>query len=402
MKLTEELSQDQQENLLVETGKGKVMQLPTREQGKGPFFEGKAFVPRRLAEKIMSMYNLKFAGEILWLYVDGVYRPIGEQAVQVMAQELLGDETLSRRIQETVEYIQRATPTEMPVPDPEYINVLNGRLRWRTRALGPHTPQIFEVVQLPVRFDPEAVCPIFDGYMASTFNQDDIRRLVEEIMGWVTIPDTRFEKAIMLTGAGANGKSVLLDIIITLLGAQSVSNIDLQSLEESRFKAAELVGKLANIFADLDDRALTSSSMFKMLVSGDRLTVERKFKQPFEFSSYARLLFSANRLPGSRDRTYAFYRRWLIVPFEKTFEGIAADKDLRKKLATPGELSGIFNRALQGLHRLFENGEFTTPAAVREALEEYRRQNDSVMVFLEECTERFPTATVSRKEFYAS
>jgi putative DNA primase/helicase len=226
----------------------------------------------------------------------------------------------------------------------------------------------------------------------------DVIPLVEEILGHNLIPDTRHERAIMFIGEGENGKSVLLDTTKALLGYENVSNVALHDLEENRFRVAELFGKLANIFADLDARALRSSSMFKTLVTGDPITAERKFGQPFTFSNYARLLFSANQIPPSSDRTYAFYRRWLIVPFEQTFTGKAADKKLRAKLRA--ELSGILNRALAGLHRLFSQDAFTEPQAVKDALAAYQRENDTVAAFCTECVQEDPLGSVAKQYFY--
>ena len=82
-----------------------------------------------------------------------------------------------------------------------------------------------------------------------------------------------------------------------------MSHVALQDLSENRFQAAELLGKLANIFADLDARALTSTTHFKMLTTGDPITAERKHERPFTFKNYAQMLFSANRMPPSRDRS---------------------------------------------------------------------------------------------------
>ena len=71
-----------------------------------------------------------------------------------------------------------------------------------------------------------------------------------------------------------------------------MSHVALQDLEENRFQVAELYGKLANIFADLPNKRLQSSSMFKTLVSGDRITAERKHENPFVFRNHAKLIFS--------------------------------------------------------------------------------------------------------------
>jgi putative DNA primase/helicase len=222
--------------------------------------------------------------------------------------------------------------------------------------------------------------------------------LLEEIMGYCLIPDTRFEKAVMLLGPGSNGKSVFLDILVALLGVDNIANVALQDLEENRFRVAELFGKLATIFADLDDRALKSSSVFKTLVTGDRITAERKFSQPFSFRPYARLIFSANSLPLSRDRTHAFYRHWLIIPFDRIFEGESADKNLRAKLRN--ELPGILNRALNGLKRLFSENRFSDPQAVKSSLKKYQLQNDTVASFVTECVVENPDGTTLKRIFY--
>jgi putative DNA primase/helicase len=184
-----------------------------------------------------------------------------------------------------------------------------------------------------------------------------------------------------------------------LLGENNVSNVALQDLEENRFRAAELHGKLANVFADLDARGLQSSSMFKTLTTGDYVTAERKHAQPFRFRSYAKLLFSANKIPASRDRTHAFYRRWLIIPFTRIFDGVGGnptpDRGLRDKLT--GELSGILNRALRGLERLATKEAFMQTQSVLDAKKAYIRSNDNLRVFAEECLVADPTGTISKK-----
>lgn len=103
--------------------------------------------------------------------------------------------------------------------------------------------------------------------------------------------------------------------------------------------------------------------------------------------NHARLIFSANELPPSNDRSYSFFRRWLIVPFTRCFpEGSKErDGDLRSKLSRPQELSGLLNRALGGLRRLFANKKFTIPPQVEAEIEKYRRISDSVREFLTEC-----------------
>jgi len=361
------------------------------------FFRKKTFIPKRLADYLLTQHHIKYAAGMLWVYRNGVYVSEGERILTWAGQQLFGDERRQNRIEETLRYIEVETYAEMPPPDLTLINLLNGRLEWATDTVHPHNPDVFTVIQLPINYDPHATCPTFDGYLDTTLDEEMIP-LVEEIIGYLLTPDTRYEKAVMLTGDGENGKSVFIDTLTALLGSQHVSNVALQDLEENRFRLAELFGKLGNFFADLDPRALKSSSIFKTLVTGDEIEAEHKFKDPFKFRNVARLVFSANKLPASSDRTHAFYRRWHVIPFTRTFTEETRDTDLRAKLVC--ELPGILNRALRGLKRLSAQKGFTVPQAVKDALSAYERQNDSLATFLEEAVDRGPTLSVTKQRFY--
>ena len=363
--------------------------------------KAEVFVPKLLGDALMARETYRYTASQLWIYQHGVYLPSGEARLRADAQTLLGKERREERLNEALHYVEVATQREEAgEPDCQYINVKNGRLAWKTGELHPHTSAVFTPVQLPTLYDAGASCPTFEHYLSTTFEPDDIP-LIEEILGWCLVPDRRFEQAVMLTGEGENGKSVFLDLVGYLLGEDNVSNVALQDLEENRFRAAELYGKLANVFADLDARGLQSSSMFKTLTTGDWITAERKHAQPFRFRCYAKLLFSANRIPPNRDKTHAFYRRWLIIPFTRTFNGEGTnpqpDKQLREKLKD--ELPGILNRALQGLARLTLNEAFTQPPSVTEAKKAFMRRNDNLRVFAEECLLANPIGTIPKQEF---
>ena len=103
--------------------------------------------------------------------------------------------------------------------------------------------------------------------------------------------------------------------MIKFVGADNVSNVSLQQLASNRFAAASLEGKLANICADLPATRLEDTQLFKGITGGgDIIQAERKFQASFSFKPFARLLFSANRLPQSPDSSEAFFDRWIIVP----------------------------------------------------------------------------------------
>jgi phage/plasmid-associated DNA primase len=140
---------------------------------------------------------------------------------------------------------------------------------------------------------------------------------------------------------------------------------------------------MVNTFADLKADKLTSTGMFKTLVSGDSIRAQKKYGQPFSFRNVAKLIFSANKIPDSDDKSYAYYRRWVILSFDKLFEGQSKDTGLINKLTTPEELSGLLNLALIALKQLHKNGGFKD-VAVEKIRKEYEENSNTVKAFLQD------------------
>ncbi|MFQ6044176.1 MAG: phage/plasmid primase, P4 family, partial [Candidatus Poribacteria bacterium] len=375
-----------------------------KEKGiNSPYFRNYTFLPKRLADDIMRDNRFIYAGEQLYRYDSGVYRNDGERFVEIEAQKRLNDESRHHRIAETIYYIQidSHTPTEKLNTKPNLINLENGLYDWIEGELLPHEPDYLSTIRIPVKYDPEATCSTVDYFFESTLPADCVP-IAEELFGYALIPYVRFEKAFMFTGSGANGKSTFLTLLEAFVGSENVAKIPLQELDEHRFKRADLFGKLINLFADLDARALRSSTYFKTIVSGDMIDAERKHKDPFYFRPFARLAFSANELPQSPDTSYAYFRRWCIIPFPNRFEGANEDKSLADKLTQPNELSGLLNRALKGLERLFKNEGFTESMTIKNSLEDYKRQNDTVAAFVNECCLFDSNAEVERGALYSA
>ncbi len=343
---------------------------------------------RRLADAILAEDHFaRDGGGAVWFYRAGVYVPNGADHIARRVKHFLlawgADKSWSKkRGQEVCEWIRLDAPQLWDCPPFDTVNLANGLLDLTTNELRPHDPTFLSPVQLPIRYDPDAHCPAWDNFVATTF-PEDAQGLAWEIVAWLITPDTSQQKALMLVGEGANGKSVFLAALTTLLGAGNVSAVDLQSLEGNRFAAANLVGKLANIYADLPSTRLTDTSMFKNIVSGDTIQVERKYGAAFTFKPFARLVFATNHLPRSNDATEAFFRRFLVVPFTRTFaehERVPSHL-LNASLADPGELSGVLNKALLALPHLRERG-FTESATMHTAREEFRQTTDPFAIWL--------------------
>jgi putative DNA primase/helicase len=202
------------------------------------------------------------------------------------------------------------------------------------------------------------------------------------------VPATWLQKAILLLGEGCNGKSVYLALLVRFLGRCNISTKSLHKLEQDKFAAARLVGKLANICADLPSEHLAGTSTFKALTGGDTLDAEYKFKESFDLEPFARLVFSANHPPRSADSSAAFFRRWVVVPFDHTFapdEQIPRDV-LDARLQAPEEMSGLLNKAIDGLRRVQQQKRFSEPESVKAAWRDFHATTDPLAVWLDRYT----------------
>jgi putative DNA primase/helicase len=258
----------------------------------------------------------------------------------------------------------------------------NGLLNIDTLQLTPHSSDQLSLVQLPIEYDPAAKCPNILRFLGQVLHPQDVF-LAMQIIGYCLYRTAEFEKAVMLVGSGSNGKSVFLKVVEALVGALNTSHIALQDLDKDRFASAGLYCKMVNTFADLKQIKLASAGTFKMLVSGDPVRAQNKYEHPFSFSNYAKLLFSANKIPESDDDSYAYYRRWLILEFAKVFEDENRDTKLIDKLTTQEELSGLLNLALIALNKLRRDNGFQD-IPVEKIRKKYEEKSNTVKAFVQQ------------------
>lgn len=360
---------------------------------------------KTLADEILvSDAFARDAGGQLYVFERGVYRPHGDEYIAQRVKSILlaHDETKrwsSHRAREVVEFIRVDAPRLWDRPPTEVLNLLNGLLDLPSRTVRSHAPEHLSPVQLPVTYDPTATCPRWESFIARVL-PNDCRTLPYELVAASMRGEVSDQTAVLLVGAGENGKSTLLDAMVAFLGRENVASLALQRLEIDKFSVVRLLGKLANICADLPSDHLTSTSTFKALTGGDRLTAERKFQGSFEFTPFARLIFSANHYPQSRDGSQAFFRRWLVVPFDVAIESRERILDFAARLADPRELSGVLNQALTVLPDILSRGGFSQCETTRAAMMEFREMTDPLAAWLERCTILTPQMVTSKKDLH--
>jgi phage/plasmid-associated DNA primase len=127
---------------------------------------------------------------------------------------------------------------------------------------------------------------------------------------------------------------------------------------------------------------LIHTGTFKMLVSGDTIRAQKKHGQPFDFKNKSKQIFSANEIPESEDQTYAYFKRWIILVFNKLFQGDERDTNLIDKLTTEEELSGLLNLAIIALKQLIKDNGFIHSDDVHTIQREYNQNASAIEEFL--------------------
>lgn len=272
--------------------------------------------------------------------------------------------------------------------DKVLINLQNGTFEVSPEGknLRPFDRSDFLTYRLPFSYDPKVKAPLFQKYLNEVLPDEERQKVLAEYLGYVFIKHgsnrLKVEKALILYGTGANGKSVFFEIVSALLGDKNTSNYSLQSLtNDNGYYRAKLANRLVNYGSEINGKL--ESAIFKQLVSGEPVEARLPYGEPFAIRQYAKLIFNCNELPRDVEQTDAYFRRFLIIPFDVTIPSNKQDNQLHNKIIE-SELSGVFNWVLDGLNRLLEQKRFTECKAAFKALQQYKTESDSVKMFIQE------------------
>lgn len=236
--------------------------------------------------------------------------------------------------------------------------------------------------------DWEGVKPhLFLSFLDDAFGQlvDGAARIqiIREFIGACLLgvaPD--YQKAMLFTGRGANGKSVLLKVIEAMFPEEGRASIAPQFFDQEYYRA-NLVGKNINVVSEVPEVDMLATESFRALVTGDTVAGREPYGKPFSFRSRAGQIFAANSLPGVRDLSEAFWRRWIVVDWPRIIPLNLRDERLGDKLVSC-ELGGVILWALEGGRALINRGAYCIPKSSLEALEGWRGGSDQIVLFAQE------------------
>lgn len=357
------------------------------EQKEIGFYNGRTFQHNIFVDWLLENYQYAKYNNNLYTYHNGKYYEDDEKNSKIKLDMITKLPALKTKDQnEAYQNLKLRLPESQPNEFPLIVNFRNGLYDLDKDCYLSHTPGVFSLNQLNCIYNPDAKCEDVDRLLDNvSCNNKGIRTLLEEMLGYILIGDCRFQRSFILLGEGSNGKSVFLDMITSWLGSENCSSLALEDLSD-RFRPSQLVGKMVNIGDDSGADLLKNTAIFKKLVTGDPLTLEFKHGQPFSYANRAKMIFSANNLPPSSDKSNGFMRRMTIIPFLAKFSPNDSSYDpmIKDKITTEDAKSYILNIAIKAAQKLIRNKKFTIPDAVTEELNKYEESNNNVLSYLNE------------------
>lgn len=313
----------------------------------------------------------------------------------------------SQRIAASLKELQPKVALDVTELDADglLLNTPGGTIDLRTGTLRPHHMSDYCTKMTSVTPSDEGM-EIFEDFLDKITCQDtDLKRYLQEVMGLCAIGEVKREELLLVTGSGGNGKSTFFNLIAEVLGdyAGSLSS-DVLTTGNRRNKSPEyatLRGRRFVIAAELEEGSRLDAGVVKRLCSTDPVRAEPKYKQPFEFKPSHHLVLYTNFLPKVGSNDDGTWDRLVAIPFNARFRGQAGEVKDYKSYLYEHCGDAVLTWIIEGARRVIENGFFIEqPQCVKDAIAEYREENDWLSAFITDRCYTDPTYTVGAGELY--
>ncbi len=350
-------------------------------------------------------------------YQLGIYQDCGENEGIYVTTEDLFIKVIKKYnfnisvsgIRQVMELLRYTAPVVAVRKYRNLIPVNNGIFDYDTKKLLPFSPDYVFVSKCKVNFNAAATNVVIhndddgtdwdvDSWIHELTDDPQVEKLIWQIIGAVIRPNVRWDKVVMpYSTKGNNGKGTLCRLLRNLCGEGNYTSIAINDMSKN-FRLAPLLSASAvivdenNVTGYLDD-----ASTFKALITGDKVQIEAKYKNPVDFRFSGLMVQCVNFLPRVNDKTSSFYRRILMVPFEKCFTG-AERKYIKDDYLNRQEvLEYVLCKVLEKIPSYYE---FDVPDACTRLLDDYKTFNDPVRQFAEEMLPELKWQLVPNKFLY--
>jgi P4 family phage/plasmid primase-like protien len=288
---------------------------------------------------------------------NGVWVPVQRDVIEqeIMQIAILHKKDKIRPTDKLVLSCQKISRLKTLIPNEKWdtekfiIPCKNGFLDLKNFELFPEKNEnCFFTSGLNCDYNPDARCPQFLQFLESTIPY--AIPYIQEFMGICLTKESKFEAATFLVGPSGSGKSTLIHALVNMMGT-CAGNLGLDEMEHSRFTSSNIPGKYLLYSTESTPVVIKHSSIANRVASGESIIIDKKFKTPYEYTPFAKLLFAMNTMPRFFSDN-GLSRRARIISFP---ELPVSKRDVNLKRKVSLEASGILNFALDGLKRVIEN-----------------------------------------------
>jgi putative DNA primase/helicase len=283
------------------------------------------------------------------------------------------------------------------------INTPGGVVDLRTGRMRAHARADRMTKICTATIQPGSTCPNWLAFLADVTGGDAAQiHYLQKVFGYCMTGSTQEHALFFLYGTGANGKSVFVNTIFTLMGDYA-ANAPMDTFMESRgdrhptdlagLRGARFVGA-----TETEQGRRWNESKIKEITGGDRVSARFMRQDFFTYLPQFKLVIAGNHKPAIRNIDEAMRRRLHLIPFTITVPPEKRDKQLQAKLLV--ERNAIFEWGVQGCLAWQREG-LVAPESVVSATKEYFESEDALGRWLEERCVRVKTARSLTSELFS-
>lgn len=335
-----------------------------------------------IAEMLLKENHIILCNEDIYIYNNGVYT----NSLQIVKQKIneIYRKANKRIRDEVIEFLKIELENKSIDINKNYINFKNGLYSIKDKKLIPHSANIFTTNQLPLNYNNclKINADIEKFLNDITCNKLSRKETILQIIGYSMTTSVDFQKAFIFYGeTAANGKSTLLEIINRVIGIDNICHVSIHNMQ-GKFYTNELQNSLLNSVAELSSLTVQNTEVLKEVITGDRISTEKKNKDRKKTKVYAKNIFTTNILPKILNAGNDFYRRFNILLFEAQFTEEEKSNFNIENLITTEALEYLAVISVEAYLRLLKGRKFANEEESNMLLGVYELENNSALEFL--------------------
>lgn len=297
---------------------------------------------------------------------------------------------------------RHAGTTEEWDADPWLVNTPGGVVDLRSGRMRPHDRNDRMTKVTTATISPGTQCPTWQQFLRQATGDDvDLMAYLQRVFGYCLTGSTQEHALFFLYGTGANGKSVFVNTLFTLVGDYA-ANAPMDTFMETRgdrhpTDLAGLRGARFVAATETEQGRRWNESKIKEITGGDRVSARFMRQDFFTYVPQFKLVIAGNHKPAIRNIDEAMRRRLHLIPFTITVPPDKRDKQLQNKLLT--ERNAIFEWGVQGCLAWQRMG-LQPPKSVLDATDEYFESEDALGRWMDERCVRVATAKSLTAELF--